>query len=185
MAPYTLAPYPVNDASSRDSAEALPEYSLYSVEWPKTGYPGILRSDAYLFHRVLLPDPYAVHGSIADQVFGEQKRQGHTDLAHLMNILHERSRLHNQHLRDMDHRHMQIQERLFCVTINNTPDRAKRQSNLESQLLQLEQQRREEELAFWKDTVDVREKLFEAASAYTAARHRYSLFADVEGGHER
>ena len=82
---------------------------------------------------------------------------------------------------DIDHRHLQIQEQLFGVKINNSPDKARRQSNLESQLLQLEQQRRDEELAFWKDTVELRQGVFESAAAFKDAKHRYSVFSGVEG----
>jgi hypothetical protein len=74
---------------------------------------------------------------------------------------------------------------LFGVQINNAPDKARRLSNLEGQLLQLESQRRDEELAFWKDTVDLREKLFEGAASYKDANHRYSVFSDVEAGDGR
>ena len=68
----------------------------------------------------------------------------------------------------------------FGVKINNSPDKAKRLSNLEGQLLQLEIQRRDEQIAFWKDTVELREKLFEGAATYKDANHRYSIFSDVE-----
>jgi hypothetical protein len=80
---------------------------------------------------------------------------------------------------------MEVQEKLFGVVINNFPDKAKRQSTLETQLLQLESQRRDEELAFWKDTVDLRAGLFDGAGRYRDARHRYSVFADVEAHYDR
>jgi hypothetical protein len=76
---------------------------------------------------------------------------------------------------------MEIQEKLFGIQINNFPDRAKRLSNLEGQLLQLEGQRRDEEIAFWKDTVELRAKLFEHAVAYKDAKQRFSILSDVEG----
>jgi len=52
-------------------------------------------------------------------------------------------------------------------------------------LLQLEQSRRDEELAFWKDTVELREKLFENSVDYRAAKHRESIFSDVETDYGR
>ena len=58
-------------------------------------------------------------------------------------------------------------------------------TNLQSQLLQLEQQRREEELAFWKDTVELRKELFESATDYRNTRHRYSIFSQVEEKYDR
>ena len=91
--------------------------------------------------------------------------------------------MHKQHIQDIDHTHLKVQENLFGVKINNFPDKARRLSNLEGQLLQLESQRRDEELAFWKDTVELREKLFESASDYKAISNRYSIFSDVEAKH--
>ena len=123
--------------------------------------------------------------SIADQVFGNQKQQEYTSLRHLSNLLQERAKFNRQHISDIDHRHMQIQEKLFGVEINHFPDKARRQSNLESQLLQLEQQRRDEELAFWKDTVELRQGLFESSAAYKNAMHRYLVFSDVEAQYGR
>jgi hypothetical protein len=117
---------------------------------------------------------------VADQVFGQQRQQESVHLRHVANLFYERCRLHKQHVRDIHHTHSQIQEQLFLLKINNPPESARRLSNLESQLLQLEGQWRDEELAFWKDTVELREKLFEGARAYGAATHRYAVFAGVE-----
>jgi hypothetical protein len=95
----------------------------------------------------------------------------------MANLFFERCKLNKQHIQDIDHRHMQIQEKKFGAELNLD---AKRLSNLEGQLLQLEQSRRDEELAFWKDTVELREKLFENSVDYRAAKHRESIFSDVE-----
>jgi hypothetical protein len=80
---------------------------------------------------------------------------------------------------------MQIQTDLYGVVINKSLDKAKRQSNLESQLLQLENSKREEELAFWKDTADLREKLFETAGLYRNAKNRYSIFSGLEADYDK
>ena len=103
----------------------------------------------------------------------------------MANLFYERCKLNKQHIQDIDHRHLEIQEKKFGVEINLTPDNSKRLSNLEGQLLQLEQARREEELAFWKDTVELREKLFENSVDYRAAKHRGSIFSDVESDYGR
>jgi len=151
------------------------------LQWPDSSYFAKLRPDAELLQRVLHQDMEKARATVAEEVFGSQKEQQYTSMRHLVNLLQERSTLHQQHLYDIDHRNLQVQEELFGVRINCSPDRAKRLSTLEGQLLQLEQQRREEELAFWKDTVELREKLFESASAYRVATHRYSVFSRVEG----
>ncbi|MHC4187808.1 MAG: hypothetical protein ACYSRQ_06410, partial [Planctomycetota bacterium] len=123
--------------------------------------------------------------SIADQVFGNQKQSEYLGLKHLANLFYERCKLHKQHIKEIDRTHIKVQENLFGVKINNSPDKVRRLSNLEGQLLQLESQRRDEELTFWKDTVELRDKLFEGASTYKDAKHRYSVFSDVEAKYDR
>ena len=167
----------------QDTTESPQSYPPPLLHWPSGAYFGQFRQDTDLLQKALDADCGQEESSVAEQVFGNQRRQEYVGLRHLANLLYERSRLHTQHIQDIDHRHIEIQEKLFGVRINNTPDKGKRQSGLESQLLQLEQQRRDEELAFWKDTVDIRQKLFETTSTYTAAKHRYSIFSGVEEEH--
>ncbi|MFH1613641.1 MAG: hypothetical protein ABIG61_00955 [Planctomycetota bacterium] len=114
-----------------------------------------------------------------------QKESEYLGLKHLANLFYERCKLHKQHIREIDSTHIKVQEDLFGVKINNSPDKGKRLSSLEGLLLQLESQRRDEELKFWADTVELREKLFEGAATYKDAKHRYSVFADVEADYER
>jgi hypothetical protein len=118
--------------------------------------------------------------TISDQIFGNEMKQNYFQIKHLANLFYERCKLNKRHVDDIRHRHLQVQSDKFCVIINKSPDSTKRLSSLESQLLQLESAKREEELAFWKDTSDVREKLFETAILYRNAKHRYSIFSGME-----
>ena len=155
------------------------------LQWPEKGYFEKFKSDANLLQKALSPLEKLAVDSIADQVFGNQKKSEYLGLKHLANLFYERCKLHKQHIQEIDRSHIKIQENLFGVKINNFPDKARRLSNLEGQLLHLESQRRDEELAFWKDTVELREKLFEGAATYKAANHRYSVFVDVEADYGR
>ena len=166
------------------SQQAKPDYKPL-LQWPKNGYFEKLKPDADLLQKALSPLEKSAVDSIADQVFGNQKQAEYLGLKHLANLFYERCKLHKQHIKDIDHSHIKIQEDLFGVKINNIPENARRLSNLEGQLLQLEQQRRDEELAFWKDTVELRGKLFEGAATYKDANHRYSVFSDVEEKYDR
>jgi hypothetical protein len=166
---------------SHDS-DKPPKYVFHDslLQWPSNSYFNKFLPDSILLEKSLstIEKP---SNSIAEQVFGNLKDQGYIGLKHLTNLFYERAKLHQQHTHDIDHSHMQIQDLKFCVEINKFPDNAKRLSNLEGQLLQLEQQRRDEELAFWKDTAELRDRIFEKADSYRAAKHRYSVFAGVEG----
>ena len=162
--------------------EAKPEYPLL-LSWPDKGYFEKFKPDADLLQKALSPLEKSLTYNIADQIFGNQKQLEYLSLKHLANLFYERSQLHKQHIQDIDHRHLEIQEKKFGAEINHTFENAKRLSNLEGQLLQLEQQRRDEELAFWKDTAELREKMFEKAGSYRAAKQRYSVFSEVEDDH--
>lgn len=150
------------------------------LQWPANGYFDRIKPDADLLQQALSPfDKYSMD-NLSEQVFGNALKQQHVNLKHSANLFYERCKLHKQHIQDIDDRHIKVQERLFGVEINNFPDRNKQLRTLEGQLMQLEHQRREEELTFWKDTVELRKQLFETAGDYRADKHRYSLFADVE-----
>ena len=150
------------------------------LQWPEKGYFENFKLDAKLLQKALSPVEKSANYSIADQVFGNQKQSEYLGLKHLANLFYERCNLHKQHIKEIDSTHIKVQEKLFGVKINNTADKGKRLSSLEGLLLQLESQRRDEELKFWADTVELREKLFEGATTYKDASHRYSIFSDVE-----
>lgn len=164
--------------------QAKPDYLLF-LQWPEKGYFDKFKPDADLLQKALSPLEKSITGNTADQVFGSLKQLEYLDLKHSANLFYERCRLHYQHISEIDRRHIEIQEKKFGVEINNFPDKARRLSNLEGQLLQLDSQRRDEELAFWKDTVELRQKLFESAAQYKAANHRYSVFSGVEAKYGR
>ena len=118
--------------------------------------------------------------SVAEQIFGTESKKQYVNLKHAANVLMERSQLHKRHLKEIDKRHIEAQEKMFGAKINHSPESAKRLSNLEGQLSQLEKERRDEELAFWKDTVELREKLFENGWNYRDALQRSQIFSGVE-----
>ncbi len=150
------------------------------LSWPANGYFDRLKPDAELLQEALIPIVNET-ANISQQIFGNEMKQQHVGIQHLANLFYERCKLHKKHIDEIQHRDLQIQGSLYGVIINRNPDRTKRMSSLETQLLQLESAKREEELAFWKDTAELREKLFETASTYRGAKQRYSLFAGMEG----
>ncbi|MHC4333328.1 MAG: hypothetical protein ACYSUV_06190 [Planctomycetota bacterium] len=168
-----------SEQSQYSAREEKPDYPAL-LQWPEKGYFEKFKLDADLLQKALSPLEKSTIYTLADQVFGNQKTQEYVGLKHLAHLFYERCRLHKQHIKDIEHSHIKIQEKKFGVEINNIPENARRLSNLETQLLQLEKEKREEELAFWKDTVELREKLFEGAATYRDANHRYSIFSDVE-----
>ena len=141
--------------------------------WLTYRLPGQQYRESDLLRRVLSAESDMSSTNIADKIFGTQLRKNYVNLQHSLNLLRERTHLHEQHLKEIEDRHQKVQERLFGTEINHFPDRDRQIRNWESQLSQLEQQKREEEVSFWKDTVDLRKELFQAAGDYNSTHHRY------------
>ena len=166
------------EQSQYSAGQVKPDYKPL-LQWPGNEYfEGFkqyfdkFKPDSDLLQNALIPDIGYERKNVSEQIFGNQMKLQYVGIKHIANLFYERCKLHKQHMQEMDQRHIEVQERKFGVEINNFPDRARRLSNLENQLLQLEGQRRDEELAFWKDTVELREKLFANAGEYRAAKHR-------------
>ena len=170
---------------NRYSTKQAKSYEPMLLQWPNKAYFKKLKPDAVLLQKALTPENRFEEMSVSQQIFGNDIKQQYIGLKHSANLFAERCQIHKNHIQEIDRRHMEAQEKLFGVKINNSPDKSKRLGNLEAQLAQLEKERRDEELAFWKDTAEVREKLFESAGNYKDAKHRSQIFSDVEVSYGR
>ena len=142
--------YPYSRASVRDSDE---QDAL--VMLPRDWNFKPLYQDIQQLQRAITYQPSPAEATVAQQVFGADLKKHAVGVKHAAHLLAERSSLHQRHLREIDRRHIEAQEKLFGAQINKTPENAKRVLNLEGQLAQLEKERRSEEVAFWKDTVNL------------------------------
>lgn len=141
-----------------------------------------LARDAETLAQMLTPIDLPQDSSIAAQLFGGQRYETGLSLQHFVNLLDERARLHRRHIADINHRHMHMQGVLFGAKLHGRMDGYKNAMRLEQVLSQLDEQRRREELQFWKDTMEVREQMWVVAKEYTALRHRMALFDGLEPG---
>jgi len=163
----------------REETPPIPPYGPL-LAGPRGGYFEKFRLDAALLKEALSPYAGRHDATLAEQVFGSQARQGRISLTHLANILHERALLHSNRLRDINHRLVDCQDRLSVLKMHFPMDGGKAQQHLEKVILDLESQRHEEEINFWKDSAEVREQLFENAATYGAARRRQDMVEGVE-----
>jgi hypothetical protein len=154
------------------------------LNWPADGYFNRFEPDSKLLQDSLKPETHQ-YDNIADKIFGGQKKQNLLKLKHSGNLFYERCNLHNNHIKEIDNTITDLSGKLFSAGLGNFPDGEKRQSSLENQMLQLEHQRREEQLSFWKDTVDLRKDLFENAAEYKTADNRYRLLTGMENNYGR
>ena len=102
-------------------------------------------------------------------------------MRHTANLLSHRYQLHKRHLRDLDHRIMQVQGQLSIARQWATGLPSRQEVDLEKLMLKLEEGRRDEETAFWKDTVKIRQELLAGAKEYQATRHRAEILRPLEG----
>jgi hypothetical protein len=136
--------------------------------------------DAALLKEVLSPYAGPRDATLAEQVFGSQARQQRIGLGHLANVLYERALLHQKHLRDIDWRLVDCQDRLSVLKMHFPLDGGRPQQHLEKMVLELEKQRHEEEIGFWKDSAEIRQQLFESAATYGAVKRRQDMLSGVE-----
>jgi hypothetical protein len=134
-----------------------------------------MQQDALTLVQMLRPMRIAEDAGLAEQVFGNQTRQQRLSLEHVGNLVNERTKIHKRLLNDIEHRHMEIQGQLFGAQLHAKLDNHGRELKLERLLLQLDEQRRREELEFWRDTAKLRDQIFDTAKEYQARRHRISL----------
>jgi hypothetical protein len=136
--------------------------------------------DAALLKEAMSPSAVPRDVTLAEQVFGSQARQQKISLGHLANVLYERALLHQRHLRDIDWRLVDCQDRLSVLKMHFPMDGGRPQQHLEKLILELEKQRHDEEIGFWKDSAEIRQQLFENAATYGAAKRRQDMLYGVE-----
>lgn len=156
----------------------------YGQLWPEQQAESAisLAKDAQTLAQMLQPIYVSPDSPIADQLFGGQGRQLKLSLEHLVNLINERRHLHKRHIADINHTHMHMQERLFGAQLHGRLDGYRNALRMEQVLTQLDEQKRREELQCWKDTMEIREQMVEAAKEYGALRHRMSLLQGLEPG---
>jgi len=144
-------------------------------------YAGIgLESDKYLLQEILIPSPSS-YSSMAGQIFGQQALKERLGLKQLIGLLTERYQMHSKHLSEIKRRNMKCQEQLCVARLNSKLDGGRNALFQERLLLDLEEKQRQEELDFWKDTSEIRQKILERGSEYSATRRRASWLHGLEG----
>lgn len=186
---YTMIYHPITpleercrtDGHDRERGELEPACSYGSVLlWPPESYFEKFRFDAALLKEALSPCASPQAATLAEQVFGSQARQQRIGLGHLANVLYERALLHQKRLRDIAWRLVECQDRLSVLKMQFPLDGGRPQQHLEKLVIELEKERHEEETDFWKDSVEIRQQLFENAATYGAAKRREDVLSGVE-----
>ena len=169
----------VSHYGEREKAEPIYSYGPV-LPCLSESYFEKFKLDAALLKEALSPSAVPRDGTLAEQVFGSQARQQKIGLGHLANVLYERALLHHRHLRDIDWRLVDCQDRLSVLKMQFPIDGGRPQQHLEKLIIELEKERHDEETSFWKDSAEIRQQLFENAATYGAAKHREDMLYGVE-----
>ena len=104
----------------------------------------------------------------------------------IMAQLYERSKVHESNLKKIDHEIVSVDTELMRVYelmrgcwMSPSRELSTRQQSLERQLPDLERQRRDEYVAFWKDRVLLRKELTELVGTFEGAKARESILGGV------
>ena len=186
---YTLArikeKYPVDESS--DHSESQTKYVDSLLQWPGSSYFQPWQQEKLILSEALSPVelPNSYSETLADQVFGRQAREGKLSIKHTAGLVVHRYQLHKRHVSDINHRIMGLQGRISILKMLDPWQTSKPQIDLEKMLAKLESDKRDEDVAFWKDTLKLRQELLAGAKEYQASRHRADILRGVEAGYGR
>ena len=77
-----------------------------------------------LLQKALIPESYSQEQPVSEQIFGNDIKQQYIGLKHAANLFAERCQIHKNHIQEIERRHMEAQEKLFGVKINNSSDKS-------------------------------------------------------------
>ena len=136
------------------------------------------RSDTDRLLKDLFQDS-AFASRLSERVFGTQLKRTGVAVQNLDQLLSGRNQILDRNLREINQRRNEIANRLSIArrpySIRTPQDVAR----IEKMLFDIESQRRDEYLNFWKDLARTRTELFEAAGEYQATKNRASLFGGI------
>ena len=171
--------YPVDLDGGYSSRKYAADY-LFQFQGNK--YASAWDRERYVLSEALR-QPEVKAESLAEQVFGNQTRGHKLQVMHEASLISARYDLHHRILNDLNHRLAAVQEQISIAKMVDPWVTSKQQIDLEKLLINLEFTKNDERLAFWKDTLKVRQEMFTGVREYQAARQRADIFKDLEAGY--
>ena len=179
---YTLARIKSRYPVDLDSAYSPRKYAAdYLLQWQGSRHRNAWDRERYVLSEALTQPDTEVK-TLAEQVFGTQVRGQKLQVMHEASLISARYELHHRVLNDLNHRLSGLQERISIAKMLDPWGQSKQLIDLEKLLINLESQENDERLAFWKDTLKVRQEMFTGVREYQSARQRATIFKDLEEG---
>ncbi|MFX0097871.1 MAG: hypothetical protein ACFE7E_08950, partial [Candidatus Hodarchaeota archaeon] len=134
-----------------------------------------------LLQRFLAFKPFS-EDNLAEEIIKEKQKFQKTSLVQIINLIAEREKAKQRNMRSLDSEIMDVQSQLYvyrCHVYPISPDN-KRKSNLERALSELENRRRQEDIACWKDTLKLWQRLLEIIAEYRATLRKVALITEIQ-----
>lgn len=119
-------------------------------------------------------------GTLAKKIFGQLLAEQRLTGKHLAHLLTERWKLYVDHTSELREEISRMKNRLAFASRPYTVTNPQLASSLEKLLLKLEADERKEEIDFWKDSVEIRDKLLEASNEYRRTSDRGRIVGEAE-----
>jgi hypothetical protein len=161
-------------------AEPEPRPQNYWVDLPEPLDSYSLKMDIATLSAYATDTVQTQSGSLSERIFGPQLGKAKTNARHVGHLLSERWRLYCLHLEEIGELTSDLKGRLDMLRRPYHLHPPQLALGLERMLIQLQGQEREERLAFWKDSAELRDRLLESATEYGAVRSRASLLSPGE-----
>ena len=177
---HRSGPYenPARTHSPAHDPDADSEASYRIITAEKRASDAMLKETAMLLKGIVL-ERYT-SDSLADRIFGTQLRRGRPGVTHSEQLIHERGRLLDQHVREIDARRNDVINRLDSLRRPYSAHRPQDAARVEGLLLDLDSARRDEYLSFWRDVARERKDMLESAGEYQASKDRATLLRSAE-----
>lgn len=120
------------------------------------------------------------NGTLAEKVFGQQLEEKKASGRHLTSLLSERWKLYHDHIEELRNEINDLRNRLNMVARPYVILHPMIGANIERHLFRLESDARKEEIEFWKDSAEIRDKMLDVAHEYRKGVNRSRLFGQEE-----
>ena len=168
-----------SDSQSERSIRYLPVLPPYRIlSKYRANSDAALEETGQLLKDLAAPKVEVPH--LSSRVFGGQLRRGSASVKNLRNLISERARMLDRHLREIDERRSEAVNQVSFAKRPYSGRTPQDIARFERLLLQLDKDRRSECLDFWKDMTREKKELLDSAAEYGATRQRARLLSDAQ-----
>jgi nitrate reductase assembly molybdenum cofactor insertion protein NarJ len=118
--------------------------------------------------------------SLADRIFGRQLEEKQLWTAHFENILGERNRIYHHQMEEIQEEISHLKGRLESLSRPYSIHPPQLKTQLERILWQTGNEQRREQVRFWKDLLDIKDRMIQNSIEYRQTQDRSTLLQPEE-----